>query len=278
MSVQGLDVTMSVFSVFLQPREEISVAVGNPAGLESEGKGVEQALTDLAWHIKAPLQPGFYPLTIRSLDGARASQLNVFVLHTLDQVQEGWLEGYRIGVYPAPNPKRAQYYPLPQGFVGVSEDMLDIQLTPHFTLRQFLCKQASAYPKFVVLREKLLYLLEDLLGAVNRAGYPAQTFGFISAYRTPWYNKSIGNVKYSRHVYGDAADIYLDVDGDGRMDDMDGDGQTTATDVRQFFDLLESYRESRSAAGYQGGMGLYKATSRHHGFVHVDTRGYRARW
>ena len=27
-----------------------------------------------------------------------------------------------------------------------------------------------------------------------------------------------------------------------------------------------------------GGIGVYRATGAHRGFVHIDTRGYRARW
>ena len=48
------------------------------------------------------------------------------------------------------------------------------------------------------------------------AGIDASTFRILSGYRTPFYNRSIGNeTHYSRHVYGDAADIYVDEDGDG---------------------------------------------------------------
>ena len=51
----------------------------------------------------------------------------------------------------------------------------------------------------------------------------------MSGYRTPFYNRSIGNqTRFSRHVYGDAADIYADDDGDGKMDDLDGDGHHPA--------------------------------------------------
>jgi len=34
--------------------------------------------------------------------------------------------------------------------------------------------------------------------SVHEAGYPAKTFGIISGYRIPWYNKGVGNVPDSR--------------------------------------------------------------------------------
>ena len=129
-----------------------------------------------------------------------------------------------------------------------------------------------------MLREKLLYLLEDLLLEIQGNGYSIETFGFISGYRTPYYNRKIGNVKYSRHVYGDAADIFIDGDGDGRMDDVNADGVVDRGDIQLFYDIANRFKDARTASDYVGGLGLYKNNARHGGFVHVDTRGYRARW
>ena len=47
----------------------------------------------------------------------------------------------------------------------------------------------------------------------------------MSAFRTARTYRSIGNrTIYRRHLYGDAADIFVDADGDGPMDDLNGDG------------------------------------------------------
>ena len=121
-------------------------------------------------------------------------------------------------------------------------------------------------------------LLEGLLEAVRQAGYPADTFGVISAYRTPYYNELIGNVPNSRHVYGDAMDLFVDVDGDGRMDDLNGDGERNAADVDLLFEIVQGYKQLPGARLLVGGVGRYYGTIRHGGFVHVDARGFRARW
>ena len=201
---------------------------------------MESQFSGPVWNLKAPPASGIYSAEIGTADGRFHSQLNVIVLQPFSKVEDGFLGSYQIGDYPSPHPGRSAYYPQPAGFIEVTKANRNTPLSPHFTLAQFLCKQESGYPKYVVLREKLLYLLEDLLQETRNAGYDIDTFGFISGYRTPWYNHSIGNVKYSRHVYGDAADIFVDSDADGRLDDLNRDGAQNRKDVQTFFDIVEN--------------------------------------
>ena len=131
----------------------------------------------------------------------------------------------------------------------------------------------------MVLRERLLLKLEAILEEVNRRGIAADTFHVMSGYRTPFYNAAIGNVPYSRHQYGDAADIFIDEHPrDGVMDDLDGDGKVDVGDA----DLLRGIVEEMSAESwwdrFVGGLGLYSTNAHHGPFIHVDARGYRARW
>ena len=151
-------------------------------------------------------------------------------------------------------------------------------MSAHFRLEQFLCKQVSGYPKYLVLRPSLLDLLERLVTHLKQQGYAVSTLGVISGYRTPWYNQKIGNTPNSRHVYGDAMDFYIDRDGDGRMDDLDGDGRLTNADIDLLFELVDAFRRLPENADLMGGVGRYYPNDRHGGFIHVDTRGYSARW
>ena len=82
----------------------------------------------------------------------------------------------------------------------------------------------------------------------------------------------------SRHVYGDAMDLYVDLDGDGLLDDLDGDGDRDRADVDILADIAEEYMTRPGNSLVYGGVGRYRKTHRHGGFVHVDTRGYAARW
>jgi hypothetical protein len=99
----------------------------------------------------------------------------------------------------------------------------------------------------------------------------------MSGFRTPAYNASIGNTTiYSRHLWGDAADVYVDADGDGRMDDLNGDGRHTVADARLLATWVEGLEARKSWR--PGGLASYRANAVHGPFVHVDARGTRARW
>jgi hypothetical protein len=204
--------------------------------------------------------------------------LNVLVITPISEKKGEYLNGYRIGNYPLSSTQGNPIYNRPKGFFEVTEENQNMLLTPHFTLRQFLCKQTSDYPKYLILRERLLLKLEYLLEKVNSNGYNIETFGFISGFRTPYYNKVIRNVSKSRHIYGGAADIYMDQDHDGYMDDLNYDGITDEKDVRIFYNLVEGEFGKSSYDRFKGGLGFYKKNNVHNGFIHVDVRGWRARW
>jgi hypothetical protein len=203
--------------------------------------------------------------------------LNAFVLHRLPAGEES-LGGYRIGKYPPPLGGRADRYSAPGGYVEVTAENRDVLVAPHFTLGQFVCKQGTGWPKFVVLREALLLKLEALLEAANRRGWKGKTFHVMSGYRTPAYNKGLGNVGASRHLYGDAADVFLDNDGDGSMDDLNRDGKVDRADAVALHDLFAEVEGTSSMKPYLGGLGIYPANAAHGPFVHVDARGSQARW
>jgi hypothetical protein len=150
-------------------------------------------------------------------------------------------------------------------------------VSPHFQLGQFVCKQAGGPPEYLVLRQPLLVKLEEVLAQVNAQGREAHTFTLLSAYRTPSYNAAIGNVTtFSRHHYGDAADIFVDVDGDGRMDDLNRDGRYTLADAHWLGQLVQNVQDD--SGDLVGGLGTYSPTSGHGAFVHVDVRGFQAHW
>jgi uncharacterized protein YcbK (DUF882 family) len=100
----------------------------------------------------------------------------------------------------------------------------------------------------------------------------------MSGYRTPFYNAAIGNVSRSRHQWGDAADIFVDEDGNGVMDDVNGDRRIDRRDSDWLRALVERLHEAPGGEQMAGGVGLYAANREHGPFVHVDARGRLARW
>jgi len=234
----------------------------------------------VAW--KAPDEPGHHRLAINDPNTGERMEITLFVMRPLDEKQDGILNGYRIGDYEdiplAGNP----VYNKPAGLIEYTEDMEGLALSPHFTLDQFLCKQAtSSDVKYLLVQPALILKLEKLLEDVNaRRGVEANTIFIMSGYRTPYYNESIGNVPYSRHVYGDASDIYIDeVGNDGVIDDLNDDGQITRADAAWLYDMAEELDNTATRIGLrQGGIGEYGANAVRGPFVHIDTRGVPARW
>jgi hypothetical protein len=221
------------------------------------------------WVWTAPLAPGLYPIHLVAPGGVDSITVQAFVLVPYDRLEGERLNGYRIGRYPRTPPA---------GFVEVTRENEDVLVSPHFRLKQFLCKQPAGSGKYVVLNERLLRTLEYVLERVNEAGYRVTTFHVMSGYRTPAYNRAIGNVRYSQHQWGAAADIFIDENGDGRMDDLNGDGRSDMRDAEVLYRLIDAAATRPEAQGLIGGLGKYPATRAHGPFVHIDVRDRRARW
>lgn len=262
------------------PGENVSVSFpGSSKGafqLQNGSHVLARGSGTLRW--KAPKQPGLTSLTVVRVADKSSVTLHVFVMRPAAEVSAGQLNGYRIGNYPAPL-NNLDSYAAPRGFIEVTPELEALKVSPHFTLGQFLCKQKGGYPKYLVLRPKLLDKLEFLLAELNSLGVRANSFVVMSGYRTPYYNRAINNVAHSRHVYGGAADIYVDVHpADGLMDDLNGDGKINIKDASVLYNIADSYVERTGKTELTGGVGLYRSTAAHGPFVHVDVRGTRARW
>lgn len=278
-----------VMSAFVLPGELLSIETifegesSHPSAIAAQG--TLTVVSKGRWQWRAPNEPGLYPLSVIDDDTRAAVILNAFVLVPFERLSEGAIRGYKIGTYPpksTPRPSAARRSDFlkdpPEGFVEVTRENQDTFVSPHFRLEQFLCKQAGSFPKYVVLRSELLLKLESILERVNEDGHEATTLHVMSGYRTPAYNHAIGNVRYSHHQWGSAADIFVDVDRDGRMDDLDGDRKIDLADARRLTALVEMISADAWQKPLVGGLSPYPATASHGPFVHVDVRGYPARW
>ena len=232
-----------------------------------------------SWKWRAPYRSGLYHLTIRPRQSKETMRLNAFVMVPANRAEKGFLNGYRIGAYPD-RPLRGQpIYRRPPGFIEITAQTENIYLTPHFQLKQFICKQEGEFPKYAVLREELLLKLELILETLNAKGYYCETLHVMSGYRTPHYNRSLGNVQYSRHVWGGAADIFIDEHPrDGDMDDLNHDGVIDPRDAAVLYKLIESAEQHPAWRRLRGGLAIYGSNAFHGPFVHIDTRGQSVRW
>jgi uncharacterized protein YcbK (DUF882 family) len=170
-------------------------------------------------------------------------------------------------------------YRNPDGFIEVTPENQSTQVSEHFRLRDFLTHdQAAVWPKYLVLRSELVDKLELVIEELRRSGVPVRRVTVMSGFRTPQYNGPGGDGRsgLSRHMYGDAADVFVDDDGDGNMDDLNRDGRIDHRDARVILDAAE--RVERAHPELAGGVGVYRGNGAHGPFAHVDVRGWRARW
>jgi hypothetical protein len=270
-----------VMAMFVMPGEQVPLeAVLTDTTVRYTAEAAGGRLTRLGsgrWRWTAPREKGLYPIFVRDSASGETVTLNAFVQVPFPTATT--IGAFMVGRYESRPLRGNPSYARPAGFIEVTEANRGAFVAPHFTLEQFVSKQPGGYPKYLVLRERLLLKLEMLLEEVRSAGIPANTFRVMSGYRTPFYNRSIGNeTRYSRHVYGDAADIYVDDDGDGTMDDLDRDGEITLDDARALAGVIERVSQKSWYQPLEGGLGLYKANRAHGPFVHVDVRGHPARW
>jgi len=272
-----------VAAIYVMPREKTSFKIldknrKNTYAVSPAQGNIRQESRN-RWIWQAPEQKGLYPMTIKNTLSNDSITLNVFVLVPYYKIQNGYLNGCRIGDYPQKPLKNLSIYKHPKGFVEVTEKNHNTLLSPHFRLRQFICKQDGGYPTYVVLEEQLILKLEFLLDKLNSNGFSVNSFVIMSGYRTPYYNEAIGNVAYSRHLWGDAADIYIDENPrDGVMDDLNHDGKIDIRDAAVLYHFIDNLYKDRDYKPFIGGLGKYNTNRAHGPFVHVDVRGRRARW
>lgn len=121
-------------------------------------------------------------------------------------------------------------------------------VSPHFTRSEWKCKNGVGVPgrlrKNAQRQAFNLEIVRHKLGDRSLSG--------ISYYRTPSYNSQIGGASNSRHTYADATDFSVEtVNKFGRG---------------KFLAVAEKVYGN-------GGVGSYPS-----GSIHLDSRGYRARW
>jgi hypothetical protein len=270
-------ISHTLFSLFVLPGDAVEIQAPDKDRYVLEKMGIEDPARDGLWKFFAPDKAGLYPTRVINIETLESITVNIIVMVPASEVRNGLLNGYKIGSYPQKPLKNLPIYQAPAGYVEITPENKYTKVSPHFRLGQFLCKQSGSYPKYVVLEERLLTKLEALLARANEDGISCSSFHVMSGYRTPHYNRSIGNVAYSRHQWGDAADIFVDQNPpDGVMDDLNQDGKIDKHDSDLLIRLIEQLDLDEDIA--KGGIGSYKSNKAHGPFVHIDARGVSKRW
>ncbi len=220
---------------------------------------------------------------IQEIAGASGvGQFSMITMRSFGEKIAGSVGSYKVGFWPEERGRTtSEAYENPAGFIEVTRENENTRISEHFRLKDFLTHdQANVWPKYLVLREALLDKLELVILDLEDHGIPARNVQVLSGFRTPQYNLALGDgsgrARDSRHQFGDAADIFIDSNQDGRMDDLNGDGRVDFKDTRVILASVE--RVESQYPELVGGTGLYHSSGSHGPFAHIDVRGSRARW
>ena len=273
----------AVRTLFTLPSATVQfpLTVSDPRGLRYrwvsvDGRRGDGPLTRMVGgRPAAPAEPGFYRLALTGRDSTSAETVVplpvVAVMAPFRDKIGGVLNGYRIGTYVA---ERFRAKPdVPEGFVEVWPETLDLQVSENLRLADFIthdARQETVWPKYVALSPLLLDKLELVIAEVGRERQDrgSMRVAVQSGFRTPAYNAGVERAaRDSRHQHGDAADVAMDANGDGRL---------TAADGRLVADAVD--RVERAHPDLSGGLGLYVSRRYRTPYVHIDARGARARW
>ncbi len=273
LEINGQAYSWDVVGRFVMPGDTLHLAVhdgGQNAGWAvPAGTLVENGAGGMDW--VAPEKPGLYLLTVDV--GDEVKKVNAFVMVPIDSLRDGMLNGYQIGQYP--DSSHFPSFDVPRGFIEVTSGNIDTRLSPRHTLREFVSRQSWDWPRYMVLREDLVLKLELLTDIVVAKGHPCDQLTVFSGFRTPVVQYGRGS-PHSAHVYGGAADLYVDADSNGVMDDLNGDGSISSADAQLLAGYVDELEQQHPEL--VGGCGWYRGSKHLGPFIQTDVRGERTRW
>jgi uncharacterized protein YcbK (DUF882 family) len=224
----------------------------------------------LANGLIAPDAPGFYSLQL-SLDGETRTVTDppLAVLVPRSEKKGSVLNGYQMGFYRGDRARRNDPE-APVGFVKIDSMDLDLPVSGHLRLADFITRdRQNIWPRYAAVDPRLLDKLELILAEIatwaGGSSGDAVPFEVHSSFRTPAHNRFVRSAaRDSRHQIGDAIDVGIDANRDGRVNSKDAKLVTLAVDIVE-----------RTHPDLAGGMGVYV---RNNSYVHIDARGIKVRW
>ncbi|HOX08375.1 MAG TPA: D-Ala-D-Ala carboxypeptidase family metallohydrolase [Planctomycetota bacterium] len=250
-----------------------------------------------ALELRVPAQPGGrYRLEMRGPSRA-AFWMCVLTEARVERDRRGGAWQLSIGRDPLgtyPNPAdsksrlvrehRSDYEP-PRYFLKLDKTSEKLQLAPHLLAGQMVsfievnrAKTDRRHTSWFPPNRPLIEKLERLSRELAAGGVKFRRLVINSGFRTPVHNRGVQGGVNSRHIFGDAADVMIDEDGDDRMDDINRDG---VCDYRDALVIAQALRKLELAGKVKpGGIGVYgyDTTESCAAFVHMDSRGFITRW
>jgi hypothetical protein len=223
--------------------------------------------------VNVPSKPGFYRLALVRGERQRVVEgLTVAVLVPFKEKEGAMLNGYRIGTYLAERLAGGQEPP--EGCLEINQSDIDLPITKHLKVGDFLNHDTQeTWPRYAAVSPRLLDKIELVIAELARwhggtTDDVQLALDVHSGFRAPDHNRRIARAaRDSQHQYGDAADVAIDANGDGKYTSMDSRMVGLAVEIVELRhpDLV-------------GGLGIYTSGHTRTTYVHIDARGKRARW
>jgi uncharacterized protein YcbK (DUF882 family) len=266
---------------FAMPGEQIQYPLdvhGDPSGLQYEwirlGETVPTEVQRLliGANVRVPIKAGFYRLAlVRGEQRRTVEGLTLAVLVPFKEKEGTMLNGYRIGTYLAE--KIGGNQEPPRGFLEITERDVDLPISKHLRVGDFLSHDnQETWPRYAAVSPRLLDKLELVITEITRWHGSATPISLAldvhSGFRAPAHNSRIARAaRDSQHQYGDAADVAMDANGDGKYTAMDSRMVGLAVEIVEL-----------KHPELVGGLGVYTSGHARTTYVHIDARGTRARW
>ena len=292
----------STLSITSQSRMDWVVPAGQ---VQRVGEGL------LEW--KAPLQPGNYlielqinreEICLKTTDGQETvlgsgrqsnstTRFMMLVQYPYDRDGDGQLAGSPVGIYPNEDAENASTYVAmrrdlyrpPEWFVKLTPEVADLHVSQHFRLKDFAPDaDLEKGPAFIVLSFRLIERLESLIMELKASGHEVETLKIARGFLTPnqqlqLNRKGADLTEFTRHIYGDAAVLFVDVDGDGLMDDLNRDGEIDVADAEFLGSIVDGIERKVRKFGGMGLLAMPKDPNLPRTpCIAIDMRGSRARW
>ena len=266
------------------------------------------ALLEVDLEHRPPGQPA------QSVQITRRADFLILAPADASVLENGFIDDFRIGHYldtsdPAIyeryfiqsswHKKHPERYQVPNYFYKVTEATTDLKIAPHQTLGFYAMDypwKSLGLPHYIALDLHLVRKVEDLIDLLQADGRSVTGFTPIYGFRSPAFN--LGTIKarpdstlkepLSMHQYGRAVDLIVDEDGDGLLDDLNGDGHIDIHDAEvlmRYVNHLDRAYRARGEMNLVGGAGLYSENDfiernryfdHNTPYIHIDTRGFLA--
>lgn len=294
----GLDMVFSGNPMIVaRAGENLSVAPVLPSGeagritLLREGQPFRE---DASLSFVIPNTPGTYyiPLAVSSSGGNREFELCVVVPYqaAARRTTTGWdvtVDNQPIGSYRHPsrsgNAKvrnNPECYQPPVWWLRITETNASFEVAPGLTAGELVVASDDTGEKHIDL-VPVCYPMWLAIGTLRKAleerGIPGRSCKLLSMFRAPTYNRGIGSNAFSRHVYGDAFDFFIDLEDNGMASDLNGDGRLDRRDAYRLVAIIEDLQAEKKIP--MGGIGIYNTVAGDCVVsMHLDLRGHRATW